>query len=192
MAQNSQDEQNTIAPPQNVTYVATLESGGQQNAVVSHRRTISIVSQSTLSADVFLTPQSVRHEDFVKKSWLENAHKRSASASSFFSVVSEKEKQKSEMTNMVTVNGFANPGYLDEPDFTNKGQNGTLKYPVREQYWTCTTLSSRERIFVGVIIVLTLIVITLMTILLYKHFCPDKDIEKYLPPWIQGRSTDER
>lgn len=129
MAQNQSDDLNTgnsttnnASVPQNITYITTIDPGQQNsNRMVSHRRTISIVSQSTLSADVFLTPQSVRHEDFVKKSWLENGHHRSASSSSFFSVVSEKDKQGSGMkdnsvSNALVVdvrNGYSNHGFVN-------------------------------------------------------------------------------
>lgn len=108
--------------PQNITYITTIEPGTQNsNRVVSHRRTISIVSQSTISAtDVFLTPKSIRHEDFVKyQDSLENKHKRSASASSFFSVVSEKDKIRSgdkSINNALVVdvtNGFVNHSYVN-------------------------------------------------------------------------------
>lgn len=123
-ANTNNPSSNNATVPQNITYITTIDPGQQQTTgrVVSHRRTISIVSQSTLSADVFLTPQSIRHEDFVKQSWLENGHKRSASASSFFSVVSEKDKSRNGVkdnnlnNNALVVdvrNGFVNHGFVN-------------------------------------------------------------------------------
>lgn len=133
MSQNLSEEKttnntpNNASLPQNITYITTIEPA-QQNGIVSHRRTISIVSQSAISADVFLTPKSIRHEDFVNQSWLENGHKRSASSSSFFSVVSEKDKKRSGMqdntlNNSLVVdvrNGYSNHGFANgtEVDFS--------------------------------------------------------------------------
>lgn len=129
---------NNTSVPQNITYITTIDPGQQNSGrVVSHRRTISIVSQSTLSADVFLTPQSVRHEDFVKQEWLENGHNRSASASSFFSVVSEKDKSRSGVrdsnlnNNALVVdvrNGFVNHGYVNGlPDYSQRGSGPVIQ-----------------------------------------------------------------
>lgn len=72
----------------------------------------------------------------------------------------------------------------------NVFNSSSTRRTTREQYWACKDLTSREKTLCTIIFLLTLIILSLLSVIVYMHFRQsDKNLSQMFPSWIQDLSV---